>query len=73
MLSPFIINCHILPVTFHYVESISSLMFHVQNKLAPVHVHDLFKHVSDIHSYNTRSAASSKFYAIYAFPSKSVE
>lgn len=41
-----------------------SLMFDVQNKLAPVHVQDLFKHVSDIHSYNTRSAASNKFYAM---------
>ena len=39
-------------------------MYDVQNKLAPVNIQDLLKHVSDIHSYNTRSAAANKFYVM---------
>ena len=62
---PYFINFNILPaVTFLYVESISSLMYDVQNKLAPVHIQDLFKHVSNIHSYYTRTAATNKFYVM---------
>ena len=59
---PYFINLNILPVHFLYVESVSCLMYDIQNKLAPVHIQNLFKHVSDIHSYNTRSATADKFY-----------
>ena len=59
---PYFIKLNILPVHFLYVESVSCLMYDIQNKLAPVHIQNLFKHVSDIHSYNTRSATADKFY-----------
>ena len=59
---PYFIKLNILPVHFLYVESVSCLMYDIQNKLAPVHIQNLFKHVSDIHSYNTRSATVDKFY-----------
>ena len=36
------------------------LMYEVQNKLAPSYIQNLFTHVSDIHSYNTRSATTNK-------------
>ena len=61
-ISYLIVNLNILPVHFLYVESVSCLMYDIQNKLAPVHIQNLFKHVSDIHSYNTRSATADKFY-----------
>ena len=55
-------NLNILPDHFLYVESVSCLMYDIQNKLAPVHIQNLFKHVSDIDSYNTTSATAAKFY-----------
>ena len=36
--------------------------YDVQNNLAPDHIRQLFKHVSDVHSYNTRSATTNRFY-----------
>ena len=37
-------------------------MYEVQNKLAPACIQNLFAHVSDIHSYNTKwSATTNKF------------
>ena len=37
-------------------------MYDVQNKVAPARFQYLFTHVSDIYSYNTRSATTNKFY-----------
>ena len=59
---PYFPNLNILPIHFLFVESVSSLMYDIQNKLAPVHIQNLFKHVSDVHSYITRSATADKFY-----------
>ena len=59
---PYFMKLNILPVHFLYVESVSCLMYDIQNKLAPVHIQNLLKHVSDIHSYKTRSATADKFY-----------
>ena len=39
-------------------------MYDVQNKLAPARIPNLFTHVSDIHSYNTRSETTNKFYVM---------
>ena len=61
---PFFVNLNILPVHFLYVESISCLMYDVQNKLVPARIQNLFTHVSHIHSYNTRSATTNKFYVM---------
>ena len=35
---PYLINLNILPVHFLFVESVSCLMYDIQNKLAPVHI-----------------------------------
>ena len=40
---PYFINLNILPVHFLNVESVSCLMYDIQNKLAPVHIQNLFK------------------------------
>ena len=61
---PCFLDLNILPVNFLYVESIASLMYDVHNNLAPDHIRQLFKHVSDVHSYNTRSATTNKFYVL---------
>ena len=61
---PCFLHLNILPVNFLYVESIASLMYDVHNNLAPDHIRQLFKHVSDVHSYNTRSATTNKFYVL---------
>ena len=58
---PYFVNLNILPVHFLYIESVSCLMYDIQNKQAPAHIQNLFKHVSDIHSYNTRSAPPTNF------------
>ena len=42
---PYFINLNIIPVHFLYVESVCCLMYDIQNKLAPVHVQNLFKHL----------------------------
>ena len=51
---PFFVNLNVLPVHFLYVESVSCLVYDVQNKLTPARIQNLFMHVSDLHSYNTR-------------------
>ena len=45
-----LVNLDMLSVHFLYVESVSCLMYDVQNKLAPSRIQDLFTHVSDTHS-----------------------
>ena len=37
-------------------------MFDVRNRTAPSNIQDLFKDISNVHSYNTRSSASNNFY-----------
>ena len=51
-----------LPITFLYYESVSDLMHDINNNKAPVNMSNLFQKTSYIHSYNTRSSTSGKFY-----------
>ena len=37
-------------------------MFDVWNRTAPSNIQDLFKDISNVHYYNTRSSASNNFY-----------
>ena len=62
---PLFIKNSILPVYFLYIEYISIIMYNVKNKLAPVNISNVFKYVSNIHGYNTRSAAAGKFYVMH--------
>ena len=43
-------------------ESVSAIMHDINNNKAPVNVPNLFQKTSNIHSYNTRSSTSGKFY-----------
>ena len=63
---PLFIKINILPISFLYVESISNLIHNVKNKTAPANIQNLFRNVSDVHSYNTRSAAAGNFYIMHS-------
>jgi hypothetical protein len=49
-----------------YYEAISSLMYDITNQMAPPNISQYFTPVNTIHSHNTRSLASGKFYQKYA-------
>ena len=63
---PLFIKSNILPISFLYVESVCNLMHNVKNKIAPANIQNLFRNVSDVHSYNTRSAAAGKLYIMHS-------
>ena len=58
----------ILPISFLYVllNPISNLIHNVKNKTAPVNIQNLFRNVSDVHSYNTKSAGGGNFYIMHS-------
>ena len=56
------IDAGVLPLKFLYYELLANLMFEIRHSNAPGNIQDLFQDISDIHSYNTRSAASNNFY-----------
>ena len=59
---PLFLEANVLPITFLYYESVSALMHDTNNNKAPVNMSILFQKTSNIHSYNTRSSMSGKFY-----------
>ena len=59
---PSFFEANVLPITFLYYEPVSALMHDVNNNKAPVVMSKLFQKTSNIHSYNTRSPRSGKFY-----------
>ena len=59
---PLFLEENVLPKTFLYYESVSPLMHDINNNKAPVNMSNLFQKTSNIHSYNTRSSTSGKFY-----------
>ena len=59
---PLFLEANVLPITFLYYESVSSLMYDIGNNgKAPTNMLKLFQKTSNIHSYNTRSSTSGKF------------
>ena len=58
---PLFLKVNVLPTTFPYYESVSTLMHDINDNKAPANVSNLF-HLFHIHSYNTRSSTSGKFY-----------
>ena len=56
------LEANVLPITFLYYESVSALMHDINNIKAPVNLSNLFQKTSNIHSYNTRSSWSGRFY-----------
>ena len=70
---PLFVDANILPLKFVYYESIANLMFDVRNSIAPSNIQDLFQDISNVHSYNTRSSASSNFYTNFlGYPFKRI-
>ena len=59
---PLFLEANVLPITFLHYESVSALMHDINNNKAPVSMSNLFQKTSNIHSYNTRSSTSGKFY-----------
>ena len=56
------LEANVLPITFLYYESVSTLMYDINNDKAPANMLNLFQKTSYINSYNTRSSTSGKFY-----------
>ena len=59
---PLFLEANVLPITFLYYESVSTLMYDINNCKAPTNMLNLFQKTSNIHSYNTRSSTSGKFF-----------
>jgi hypothetical protein len=59
---PLFLDLRILPVTFLYCETVSGLMYDINNNNAPLNILNLFDKSSSIHSHNTRLCMSEKFY-----------
>ena len=59
---PLFIDANVLPLAFLYFESVSNLMHDVNNNNTPLNILNFFKNLSVIHSFNTRSSTSGKFY-----------
>ena len=59
---PLFLEANVLPITFLYYESVSALMHDINNDKAPVNMSNSFQKTPSIHSYNTRSSTSGKFY-----------
>ena len=59
---PLFLDANVLPITFLYYESVSTLMYDINNCKAPRNMLNLFQKTSNIHSYNTRSSTSGKFF-----------
>ena len=55
---PLFLEVNVLP----YYESVSTLMLDINNDKAQANMLNIFPKMSNIHSYNTRSSTSGKFY-----------
>ena len=59
---PLFINAKFLPLNFLYYKTLSELMHDVSTASAPINIRNLFKKTSSVHSYNTSSSTSDKFF-----------
>ena len=57
---PLFLEANVLPITFLYYES--TLTYDINNGKAPTNMLNLFQKTSNIHSYNTQSSTSGKFF-----------
>jgi hypothetical protein len=53
---PFFKNTNNLPVNMLHFESLSMLMYDVNNDLAPKNITDLFTQIATLNSYGTRTS-----------------
>ena len=61
---PLFIDANVLPLAFLYYESVSNLMHDVNNDNTPLKILNFFQKLSVVHSCNTRSSTSGKFYVL---------
>ena len=59
---PFFITANILPLSFLYHHSLAVLMHDVNAQKVPPNISKLFQYTCDVHTYNTRSSSSKKFF-----------
>ena len=59
---PFFIDSKISPLNFLYFYNTACLMHDIINNNSPLNIADLFTEISDVHNYNTRSAARKNLY-----------
>ena len=59
---PLFTDANVLPLAFLCYESVSNLMHDVNNNNTPLNILNFFQKLSVVHSYNTRSFTSGKFY-----------
>ena len=59
---PLFLEANVLPITFLYYESLSTLIDYINNDKAPANVLNLFQKTSNSHSNNRRSSMSGKFF-----------
>ena len=55
---PFFKNTNNLPVNMLHFESLSMLMYDVNNDLAPKNITDLFTQIATLNSYGTRTSTA---------------
>ena len=63
---PFFKNTANLPVNMLYYESVSKLMYVVNNKLAPKNITDLFTQIDTVHSHGTRASIAGNYLVKYS-------
>ena len=63
---PFFKNTTNLPVNMLYFESVSKIMYDVNNDLAPKNITDLFTQIATVHSYGTRASTAGNYQIKYS-------
>ena len=58
----FLIIANILPLSFLYYKYVSNLTHDINNANAPLNILKLIQKMSSVHTYNTRSPNTGKFY-----------
>ena len=63
---PFFKTTTNLPVNMLYFETVSKLMYDVNNDLAPKNITDLFTQVATVHTYGTRASTAGNYQIKYS-------
>ena len=59
---PLFLQANILPLDLLYFHVVSDVMYDVSSGAAPCNIENLYKKVTAVHFYGTRSATANKFY-----------
>ena len=61
---PLFVETKVLPINFLYFKSVINLMHDIYTKTAPPNILNMFKEISTVHTYNTRSSVKKNFYIL---------